>query len=423
MARDRPWGMVKDPVYGYIRVSEVERELMDTLPLQRLRRVKQLVFADYVYPGANHTRFEHSMGVMHLAGVLGRSLPAGMQEGDVQMARLAGLFHDLGHGPFSHTFEQVLIKRLNKTHEDLTPWIVNGTELKDIISAHGFDPDAIAGLAVGKAPSLPPFINQMISSAVDVDKMDFLMRDTHHTGAQYGNIDVYRLIYTMEVFDGNLVVNSSALPALEAFLIARVESFRAIYYHKTARAAQIMLVKAMEAAEEEVGLCAFRTPQEYIEMDDYTAWSELKRCPRSRGIIQDLERRRLLKCAYEREVQAEDKSVSSLFGLESLRTQVEEELASMAGVPAGEVFIDTPSLPSIPYRHTIDFDPMEIPIVDGNAGSRRLFRATKLSRTIEVLRGFVNIVRVYTHERNRDRVREAAERALGNLPDSARVSY
>jgi HD superfamily phosphohydrolase len=419
----KPWGMVKDPIHGYIHVSDLERQLMDTLPLQRLRRVKQLVFADYVYPGANHTRFEHSLGVMHLAGVLGKSLPAGMGEEDVEMVRLAGLFHDLGHGPFSHTFEQVLVKRLNKTHEDLTPWIVKGTELKDILSSNGLDPDVVAELAVGRAALVPPFENQMISSAVDVDKMDFLMRDTHHTGAQYGNIDVYRLIYTMEAFDGNLVVNSSALPALEAFLIARVESFRAIYYHKAARAAQIMLVKAMEAAEDEVGLCAFRTPQEYIENDDYTAWSELKRCPKSRGIIQDLERRRLLKCAYEREVQAEDKSVSSLFALESLRGQVEEELASMAGVPEGEVFIDTPSLPSIPYRHTIDFDPMEIPIVDGSGSERKLFRATKLSKTIEVLRGFVNIIRVYTYERNRERVREAAERALGNLPDSARVSY
>jgi HD superfamily phosphohydrolase len=419
----KPWGMVKDPVHGYIHVSDLERELMDTLPLQRLRRVKQLVFADYVYPGANHTRFEHSLGVMHLAGVLGQSLRGEMAEDEVQMARLAGLFHDLGHGPFSHTFEQVLVKRLNKTHEDLTSWIVRGTELRDILADSGCDPDIVAELAVGRAASVAPFINQMVSSAVDVDKMDFLMRDTHHTGAQYGNIDVYRLIYTMEVFDGNLVVNSSALPALEAFLIARVESFRAIYYHKTARAAQIMLVKAMEAAEDEVGLCAFKTPQEYIEMDDYTAWSELKRCPKSRGIIKDLERRRLLKCAYEREVQAEDKSVSSLFGMESIRAQVEEELATMAGIPVGEVFIDTPSLPSIPYRHTIDFDPMEIPIVDGVGSARKLFRATKLSKTIEVLRGFVNIVRVYTYDRNRDRVRDAAERALGNLPDSARVSY
>lgn len=419
----RSWGMIKDPIYGYVHISEPEIEVIDTLPMQRLRRIKQLVFADYVYPGANHSRFEHSIGVMHLAGLLGESLPVEMSKEDVQKVRLAGLFHDLGHGPFSHTFEQILMKKLNKTHEDLTPWIVMGTELKDILAKHGFKADDVANLSVGRGKKEKAFMNQIITSSVDVDKMDFLVRDTHHTGAEYGKVDVYRLIYTMGVADNNLVVDSSALPTLEAFLIARVESFRAIYYHKTARAAQILLVKAMEAADEELDLCGFKSPEEYLEMDDYTIWSELKRCKRSSKIIKDLERRKLLKCAYEVEMQAEDKSVSSLFGLEGIRSQVEDELAAKAGVPTGEVFIDTPSLPSIPYQHMMDFDPMEIPIIDVEGDSRKILRATKLSRTIEVLRGFVNIVRVYTYEKNREKVKSASEKVLGNLPESARVSY
>jgi HD superfamily phosphohydrolase len=415
--------MIKDPIYGYVHISEPEREVIDTLPMQRLRRIKQLVFADYVYPGANHTRFEHSIGVMHLAGLLGESLPVEMSKEDTQKVRLAGLFHDLGHGPFSHTFEQILMKKLNKTHEDLTPWIVMGTELKDILAKHGFMADDVANLSVGRGKKEKAFMNQIITSSVDVDKMDFLVRDTHHTGAEYGKVDVYRLIYTMDVADGNLIVDSSALPTLEAFLIARVESFRTIYYHKTVRAGQILLVKAMEAADEELDLCGFKSPEEYLEMDDYTIWSELKRCKKSSKIIEDLERRRLLKCAYELEMQAEDKSVSSLFGLEGIRSQVEDELATKAGVPPGEVFIDTPSLPSIPYQHMIDFDPMEIPIIDVEGDSRKVLRATKLSRTIEVLRGFVNIVRVYTYEKNREKVKFAAEKVLGNLPESTRVSY
>lgn len=419
----RSWGMIKDPIYGYVHISEPEREVIDTLPMQRLRRIKQLVFADYVYPGANHTRFEHSIGVMHLAGLLGESLPVEMSKEDTQKVRLAGLFHDLGHGPFSHTFEQILMKKLNKTHEDLTPWIVMGTELKDILAKHGFMADDVANLSVGRGKKEKAFMNQIITSSVDVDKMDFLVRDTHHTGAEYGKVDVYRLIYTMDVADGNLIVDSSALPTLEAFLIARVESFRTIYYHKTVRAGQILLVKAMEAADEELDLCGFKSPEEYLEMDDYTIWSELKRCKKSSKIIEDLERRRLLKCAYELEMQAEDKSVSSLFGLEGIRSQVEDELATKAGVPPGEVFIDTPSLPSIPYQHMIDFDPMEIPIIDVEGDSRKVLRATKLSRTIEVLRGFVNIVRVYTYEKNREKVKFAAEKVLGNLPESTRVSY
>ncbi len=419
----RPWGMIKDPVHGYVHVSETEKKVIDTLPMQRLRRVKQLVFAEYVYPGANHTRFEHSIGVMHLAGVMGKSLPVPIGEGELQRLRLAGLCHDLGHGPFSHTFEQMLLRKLDKTHEDLTPWIINGSELKDVISGCGLNVADVADLAVGRASGIKPFINQIISSSVDVDKMDFLVRDTHHTGAEYGKIDIYRLIYTMDVFDDSLAVDSSALAALEAFLIARVESFRAIYYHKTARAGQIMLVRAMEAADEELGLCDFKTPEEYLELDDISLWAKLKACSKSSKIMKDLERRKLLKCAYEREMQAEDKSVSSLFGVEGIRRQVEEEIASMAGVPKDCVFIDTPSLPSIPYFNKLSFDPMEIPVVDGTGSERKLLKATKVSRTIQVLKGFVNIVRVYTDSDCRLQVEEAAEKVLGNIPESARVSY
>jgi len=418
---DRPWGMIKDPVHGYVHITETEKEVIDTLPLQRLRRIKQLVFADYVYPGANHTRFEHSVGVMHLAGLLGNALPIGMDKDEIQRIRLAGLCHDLGHGPFSHTFEQVLMKRLNKTHEDLTPWIVRGTELSDIISKHGFSPDEIADLAVGRDQKARPFMNQIISSAVDVDKMDFLSRDTHHTGAEYGKIDIYRLIYKMDVVDDTLVVDSSALAALEAFLIARIESFRAIYYHKTARSAQILLVRALEAAEEELGLCSFKIPDEYLELDDYSVWADLKRCEKSMQIIRDLESRRLLKCAYERELQAEDKAISGLFGLDGIRKEVESEIADLAGIPPSSVFIDTPSLPSIPYFHKLSLDPMEIPVVD--AAGKCVLKATKISKIIEVLKGFMNIVRVYTYEGDRDRVKEASEKILGRLPESARISY
>jgi len=419
----RPWGMIKDPIHGYVHISETEKKVMDTLPMQRLRRIKQLVFAEYVYPGANHTRFEHSIGVMHLAGVLGRSLPVGMGEEELQRVRLAGLCHDVGHGPFSHTFEQILLRKLKKTHEDLTAWIVRESELRDVITGCGINAGAVADLAVGRAADEKAYLNQIITSSVDVDKMDFLVRDTHHTGAEYGKIDIYRLIYTMDVFDDTLAVDSSSLAALEAFLIARVESFRAIYYHRTARAGQIQLVRAMEAADEELGLCDFKTPEEYMELDDYSVWAKLKACSKSGKFIRDLERRRLLKCAYEREVQAEDKSVSSLFGLEGIRRQVEEEIASMAGVPQGSVFIDTPSLPSIPYLHKLSLDPMEVPVLEVTGNGRRLLKATKVSKTIQVLKGFVNIVRVYTESGYRVKVEEAAEKVLGSMPESARVSY
>ncbi|MDH5807136.1 MAG: HD domain-containing protein [Candidatus Methanomethylicaceae archaeon] len=420
---NKAWGMIKDPVHGFVHIYKIEKDVIDTLPLQRLRRIKQLVFVDLVYPGANHTRFEHSIGVMHLAGMVCKALPIDINNEEIQMIRLSALFHDLGHGPFSHTFESILIKKLNKTHEDLTPWIIKGTELKDILESYGFSVEDIAELSIGKWKKGRKFFNQIISSAIDVDKMDFLVRDTHHTGAEYGKVDIHRLIYTMNVIDDNLLIDSSAIPTLEAFLIARLESFKAIYFHKTARAAQILLVKALEAADEELGICSFKSPEEYVKMDDYSIWYLLKQCNKSSKIMEAIEKRQLLKCSYERELKVEDKTLASLINLESIRKRLEEEIANIAGISNEEVFIDTPTLPSIPYKHALDFDPMEIPILDIEENKKRVLKATEISKTIEVLRGFLNIVRVYTYPQYREKVREAAEKVLGGIPNSARVSY
>ncbi|MCX8169916.1 MAG: hypothetical protein N3D72_02385, partial [Candidatus Methanomethyliaceae archaeon] len=127
--------------------------------------------------------------------------------------------------------------------------------------------------------------------------------------------------------------------------------------------------------------------------------------------------------SYERELKLEDRTLASLINLEVIRKKLEEEIANIAGISSEEVFIDTPTLPSIPYKHALDFDPMEIPILDVEENRRRILRATEISKTIEVLRGFLNIVRVYTYPQYRERVREASEKVLGGAPDSTRVSY
>ncbi len=418
------WSFIKDPLYGYIHITELERDVIDTLALQRLRRIKQLVFADYVYPGANHTRFEHSVGVMHLAGLLAKSLPEEFTEEEIQEVRLAGLLHDVGHGPFSHTFEQLLMRRLGKTHEDLAPWIILNTELKDIIESYGYSAERVAKLAVGRLrDEKKPYLDQIIQSAVDVDKMDFIMRDSYHTGAEYGKVDIYRLIYTMEIYGDTLAVSATALPTLEAFVIARIESFRAIYYHKTARAGQILLVRAMELADNDIGLTSFREVHDYLKLDDYYVWTMLRNHREAGRIMADLERRKLLKCAYERIFHVHDEAVSSLLTNDSVRKRVEEEIARRAGIEEEEIAIDVPSLPSIPYFHTMKMDPMEIPVVEERAGQKVLRKAAELSKVIEVLKGFMNIIRVYTVEEYKDKVRQAAEEILGKPPETTRVSY
>jgi hypothetical protein len=421
------WGEIKDPVHGYVYVTEAEKAIIDSYPMQRLRRLRQLAGSEYVYPGANHTRFEHCIGVMYLAGKVMESPNISRVATDQEAAstRIAALLHDVGHGPFSHVFEHLLIRDLDKTHEDMTSWIVEKSEVGDKLSKIGYSPSEIAKLAVGKLhkPNRA-FLDQVISSAVDVDKQDFIVRDTYHTGAEYGFIDVFRLIHALDVLGENLAVELGALSALESFIIARIESFKSIYFHRVGRAAQIMLAKAMEKANEELGLTAFKTPEEYLAMDDYTVWAAAKKCEKSRRIIEDLERRRMLKCAYERTFYDKDTMISNIFSRDAYRQQVQAEIACEAGVDAEAVVIDVPTVPSVPYHHSALMENMEIPVFSrSSAGEKTMYRMSDISKIFETLKGFINILRVYTDAANREQVEKATAKVLGKIPSTATISY
>jgi HD superfamily phosphohydrolase len=421
------WGVIKDPVHGYVYITENEKEIIDTYPMQRLRRLRQLAGSEYVYPGANHTRFEHCVGVMYLAGKVTENpnLSRIISDEEADTIRLSGLLHDVGHGPFSHVFEQLLIRDLEKTHEDITSWIIAESEINDKIAQAGFNPDEVSKLAVGKLHKPgKAFWDQIISSGVDVDKQDFIVRDTYHTGAEYGFIDVFRLIHALDVLGEDLAVELGALSALEAFMIARIESFKSIYFHRVGRAGQIMLAMAMEKANEELGLTAFKTPEEYLAMDDYTVWSALKKCEKSKQIIDDLERRRMLKCAYERTFYEKDALVSNIFGREAYRRQVQDEIAREAGVEPEAVIIDVPTVPSVPYHHAVLTESMEIPVFSrSQSGEKTLQRLSEISKIFETLKGFINILRVYTDETNREGVEQATVKILGKIPTTAKISY
>ena len=421
------WGEIKDPVHGYVYISEEERDIVDSYPMQRLRRLRQLAGSEYVYPGANHTRFEHCVGVMYLAGKVLENphISSLVTDEEVDMCRIAALLHDVGHGPFSHVFEQLLIKELEKTHEDITSWIVEKSEVGDKLSRMGYKPQEVGKLAVGKLhkPSTA-FIDQIISSAIDVDKQDFIVRDTYHTGAEYGFIDVFRLIHALDVLGENLAVELGALSALEAFMIARIESFKSIYFHRVGRAAQIMLASAMEKANDELGLTAFKTPGEYLALDDYTVWTALKGCKASKGIIGNLEKRRMLKCAYERTFYEKDTMISNIFGRETYRRQMQSEIAKEAGVNIDSVIIDVPTVPSVPYHHAVLMENMEIPVFTrSQAGEKTLQRLSDISKIFETLKGFMNILRVYTEAPDREKVEKATAKILGKIPSAAKISF
>ena len=421
------WGEIKDPVHGYVYITETEKQLIDSYPVQRLHRLRQLAGSEFVYSGANHTRFEHSIGVMHLAGKLAenQNLSQLLSEEEVQMVRMASLLHDVGHGPFSHVFEHLLVKFLGKTHEDMTRWLIQKSELRDIISGVGYDPDAIAKLAVGELQRQgKAFLDQFIQSAVDVDKLDFVVRDTYHTGAEYGYVDIFRLIHMLDVLGENLAVDVGALSALESFVLARLESFKSIYFHRVGRAVQIMLASAMEEAKDELGLVEFDSPEDYLALNDYTVWTKLKECKKSRGIMEDLERRKLLKCVYNRTFHVKEKLVPSIFSVDEVRDQLRNKIASEAGVESQAIVIDVPTVPSVPYHHSDLLEPMEIPVFQKTrTGEKIPLRLSDISSVFDVLKGFINILRVYTDERYVDKVSIAAAKVIGGTPSSAKISF
>ncbi|MHA1276620.1 MAG: HD domain-containing protein [Candidatus Helarchaeota archaeon] len=417
--------IIKDSVFGYILISDQLRKIIDSYPVQRLRRIRQLAGSEYVYPTATHVRFAHSLGVMHLAEQVIMNLAKSIEVDDVLINRvkIAALLHDIGHGPFSHIFEALLLKYLDKTHEDMTSWVIVNSELAPILEAIGLDPRKIAYLAVGKL-SLPNqnYLNQIIASAVDVDSMDYIVRDSQFSGAEYGFVDIFRLIYTMDIFEGDLAVEISALSTLEAFLLARYESFKSIYFHKTSRAVQIMLEQALDVANEELNLTNYDTPQDYLQWDDFTMWSALRRSKNANSIIHDLERRKLIKVAYEQTSQMRSEMIPAILTKNKIRNQIKTEIAEEAKIDPEFLWIDVPTLPSVPYHHSLSLEPMEIPMFFKNSkGEKIKRRMTEVSDIIRVLKGFLNIVRVYTINKYRDAVTKAAESVFG-APNSARIS-
>ncbi len=246
---------VYDEVHGYIELTEAERAIVDSPIFQRLRFIKQLAAAWYVYPGATHTRFSHSLGAMHLMGVIASrlySLGYIHSKDDVQLLRLVALLHDVGHTPFSHAIEPYLRETLGITHEDLSRVIILGSyDIRETLAEYGYDPHEIVAILEGKHRE--PLYNQLTSGGLDVDRMDYLLRDALHTGVSYGTIDIHRLINTIVVDgEGNLAVLEKGLEALENFYVARLHMYRTVYYHKTIVGYEILLRKIYDRLSKEM---------------------------------------------------------------------------------------------------------------------------------------------------------------------------
>ncbi len=298
------------PIYGFITLSDWERVIISQPAFQRLRRIGQLAFTNYVYPGAMHTRFEHSLGVMHMAtmlydGIVNRSRELlksefGYDEAGFRryraLVRLAALLHDVGHSPFSHASEEIFppkddsVGQKRYTHEEYSTAIIHRC-FADVIGDHptnsnyGFTADDVAALLEGSADTESAlFWRDLVTSQMDADRMDYLHRDSYHTGVDYGRFDWRRLVQTVEAVPGvgggspTLGVSEGGLHAAEGLILARYFMFTQVYFHKSRVAYDHHL---QEALKEILPGNHFPPPTserlaDYLDWDDWRVLGALK---------------------------------------------------------------------------------------------------------------------------------------------------
>lgn len=233
-----------DPVYGFINIPyNIIFDLIEHPYFQRLRRIKQLGLTDHVYPGALHTRFHHALGAMHLMtqaiDVL-RSKGVKITNKEAKAASIAILLHDIGHGPFSHVLEHTLV---NIHHEEISLFFMEALNKE-------FKGKLTTAIQIFKNEYPKAFLHQLVSGQLDMDRMDYLTRDSFFTGVYEGVIGYDRIIKMLSVKDGNLVVEHKGVYSIEKFLIARRLMYWQVYLHKTVVASEQMLVKVLKRAKE-----------------------------------------------------------------------------------------------------------------------------------------------------------------------------
>lgn len=237
----------RDPIYGFIFVNQFELEIIRSPIYQRLRNVKQLSLGHYVYHGSEHSRFGHTLGAMHLAGLafdamkknadkLGETFTA--TDVDRQALRIAALLHDVGHAPFSHSLESLL----DSKHELYSTTLVEH-HFSSIIKKAGIDPQIINNLILGEPYPEKPYLSKIISGQLDVDRLDYLLRDSHYTGVSYGKFDLHRIIDQLATVNGKFVVLQGGYESVEQMIFARYQMYQQVYFHKTKRAFELMLWK------------------------------------------------------------------------------------------------------------------------------------------------------------------------------------
>ncbi len=410
--------VIRDPIHGDIKLEGLFLDLIEAPEIQRLHNIKQLGFAHLVFPGAHHTRLEHSLGTYYMASKAADALK--MEKEEKEIISCAGFLHDIGHGPFSHTLESLLRESLNVDHVDLTEKLIIGEHaifdenekdvldqltVFDVLHKHGIDNQYVADIIKGKNKE-KNYLNHLLESSVDIDQLDYLIRDAYYTGVAYGIIDIERFLQTLCVFDNKLMVRKKGVSVVENVLMARSLMYSSVYYHKTVRIAELMLSKAIDLFEDD-------DPFEFFKMTDGELISELKKIGGYQfEIASRLKYRSLFKQSYyasKKDLDESEIEIVKKMDEPDFRRQKERLLEEKLNIPHGHVIID------VPYTelHLSEprIDKTEIPVLDFD-GVKKLKDFTPMSKAIRSRIIPDWMLMIIVDEKYRDTVKERASKIL-----------
>ncbi len=376
---------IQDPIHGHLKLEDWQISIIDTPEFQRLRRVSQIGFANLVYPGANHTRFEHSLGTMHIAKQLVEKMDADDDERREIVA--SALLHDVGHAPFSHCGERILSKYLRMVHEDIGRILRSGT-LGEVLKELGFRVRRIVSYVKGESEC------NIVSGDIDADRMDYLVRDSYYTGVAYGVFDISRLINKVSFEGKRMIIEYGGLKAAESLLVSRYMMYPTVYFHHVCRIARRMFERAVEFCIEDGGL----KPEDLLRMDDYDIVSFLRSYGGYPSELMDrIDSRRLFKRALYVGMDRVNYSDVQRMNVD----RVEAEIAEMAGVGVEDVIVDIP-----PLEEAKEFKAL----VRVDDEIKRLDEVSSLVRALKEAEKDVWRLGVYTKKELVERVRRAASR-------------
>ncbi len=423
MAKD--W-VIRDPIHGYVEPTDQEMKVLDSPAVQRLRRIKQLANTFLVFPGAVHTRFEHSLGTLHMAHLMAKRIPRLFADKSaVKQVRLAALLHDVGHGPFSHVSEEIMRRVIGLEEFDNVSIALDIIELDDPIrSSLGNDVDPVLQLLrKGDETTLE---RDIVDGDLDADKLDYLLRDSHYAGVPYGHADTLHILYTLREIrsatgESYLGLSQKGTVAVLGLKLARFHMHSVVYNHKVRRIADAMLVRAtLSSIEEEridPGYFEYSEGdadflQRYLDLDDRSLMDMVIDAGGSPSdLMQRLGQRKLLKKAYERDI-------SEFVGLQRRHVQrldleqtaqLEAEIADDAGADPSRIIVD---------RQTID-NPTYRPPVGVTAERRILIEADPQPKFLDEMTGpwssetkHIEKVWVFSEDEHKEKVGKIAQRVF-----------